>query len=78
MALDWNKTMVIIMAVFLIAMALKTFSEPTTIDGYSVYGNQVDEQRTTFSMVALLGVIFAFFGLFLIVVLKRLDHRRFE
>lgn len=73
--ITWNQAMVIILCAFLFAMALKTFSEAPTIEGYSVKGEPVYENSFE-STTALLGVIFLFFSLFILIISRRLDYRK--
>ncbi|MFC1722713.1 hypothetical protein ACFL0V_01095 [Nanoarchaeota archaeon] len=74
--LSWNQTMVIILAVFLVAMFLKTLTGTPSIEGYSVAGEPVQNSFPTTGVLLL--VIFGFFGLFLLIISRKLDFHQEE
>ncbi|HII71261.1 TPA: hypothetical protein HA265_00725 [Candidatus Woesearchaeota archaeon] len=72
---NWYQAMVIILAAFLFATFLQTLSSGATIEGYSVIGEPIPDDHSFSGTTALLVVIFAFFGLFIIIVTRKLDYR---
>lgn len=69
--LDWKMGMVVVVGVLLVFTFINTFVTNPTVSGYAVVDAQTQDTERFTGMSSLLVVIFAFFALFLFMVIKR-------
>ena len=74
--IDWKTGMMVIIGVLLIFTFLNVFITNPTVSGYAVVDADSQDTARFSNMASLLIVIFAFFGLFLFVVTRKLSDRR--
>ena len=73
---DWKTGMMVIIGVLLVFSFLNVFISNPTISGYSVVDADTQDTARFSSMTSILVVVFAFFGLFLFVVTRKMSDGR--
>lgn len=73
--LDWKTGMVVVIGVLLVFSFLNVLISNPVISGYSVVDASTQDTSRFSNMTSILVVVFAFFGLFLFVITRRLTDR---
>ena len=71
--LDWRMGLVVVIGVLLVFTFLHTFATNPVISGYSVVDAETQDTGRFMNMTSLLLFVFAFFGLFIFVISRRLN-----
>lgn len=74
--LDWKTGMVIIVGVLLVFTFLNVIATNPTISGLAVVDADTQDTQRFSNMTSLLIIVFAFFGLFLFLITRKLDIRK--
>jgi uncharacterized BrkB/YihY/UPF0761 family membrane protein len=74
--LDWKTGMIIIIGVLLVFTFLNVFITNPTVSGYAVVDADSQDTGRLSNMTSILIIVFAFFGLFLFVVTRKLRDRK--
>ena len=74
--IDWKTGMMVIIGVLLVFSFLNVFISNPTISGYSVVDADTQDVERFSNVTSLLVVVFAFFGLFLFVVTRKMSDGR--
>ncbi|MBW2963843.1 hypothetical protein KY363_00130 [Candidatus Woesearchaeota archaeon] len=74
--LDWKTGMVVIVGVLLTFTFLNVLATNPTISGLAVVDAQSQDTTRFSNMTSLLIIVFAFFGLFLFLITRRMDIRK--
>ena len=72
--LDWKSGMVVVIGVLLVLTFMNTFVTNPTISGYSVVDASTQDTGRLSNMTSILVVAFAFFGLFIFIITRKLVH----
>ena len=74
--IDWKTGMMVIIGVLLVFSFLNVFISNPTISGYSVVDADSQDTERFSNMTSILVVVFAFFGLFLFVITRKMSDER--
>ncbi len=74
--LDWKTSMVVVIGVLLVFTFIHTFITNPTISGYAVVDAATQDTERFSGMTSILMLIFAFFGLFIFMVTRKVNPRR--
>lgn len=73
--LDWKTGMVVVVGVLLVFTFINTFITNPTISGYAVVDADTQDTERFSSMTSILVLIFAFFGLFVFMITRKVQSR---
>jgi hypothetical protein len=74
--LDWKTGMVVVIGLLLAFMFINSFITNPVVSGLAVVDAESQDTGRLSNMTAILVVVFAFFGLFLFMVTRKLGERR--
>lgn len=73
--IDWKTGMVVIIGVLLVLTFLNVFITNPTVSGFAVVDAATQDTGRFSNMTSILIVVFAFFGLFLFIITRKLTDR---
>ena len=74
--MDWKMGMVVVIGVLLVFSFINVFISNPTISGYSVVDADTQDVERFSGMTSILVIVFAFFGLFLFVITRKMSGRK--